>query len=97
MTKKYTEIQINFKDISYIQWDNKELNCIFVFYDKYVTSKQCIDCIFMFELLVGLNANITFWLTHVFINKIEKPVNNIYKSGHCRIYEFDNDIEQKLS
>lgn len=51
----------------------------------------------MFELLVRLNANITFWLTHVFINKIEKPVNNTYKSGHCRIYEFDNDIEQKLS
>lgn len=49
----------------------------------------------MFELLVRLNANITFWLTHVFINKIEKPVNNTYKSGHCRIYEFDNDIEQK--
>lgn len=36
-------------------------------------------------------------VTHVFINKIEKPVNNTYISGHCRIYEFDNDIEQKFS
>lgn len=93
MKKKYIEIQINFKDIFYIQWGNKELNCIFVFYDKYVMSKQCINCIFMFELLVRLNVNIIFWLIYVFINKIEKFVNNIYKLGYCRIYEFNNDIE----
>lgn len=47
----------------------------------------------MFELLVRLNVNIIFWLIYVFINKIEKFVNNIYKLGYCRIYEFDNDIE----
>lgn len=37
---------------------------------------------------------------HILVNtchNIEKPVNNTYISGHCRIYEFDNGIEQKLS